>query len=590
MKNTLGSIVLHLVALTALSGCVILGGDADAVANRCSADSDCADGVCVDVGGAPTCVTKRADLPGLILEVQPSAQAPYGAGTSFLVPFGGGGLSAQSDTGIVVEQNIALPHAVVSPIELYVDYDYQGCPLPTTKKLPADFIFFRNAPHDGLPDHEGKAIELEGQTNAYVVDLPQGIYDMHVIPRAPKGCMAPPPPPTFHRELNVTQGGKLDLHLTAAPHVVSGTVGFPKGQDLTGWSIQVVEPKRGKPISATQVLEVEPFALYANYSLEYFWSGTPDTSPVLRLRPPEGVNAPRLFWEIAALSPLNPNAQNVEANLVLVDLDAVGRDVDAFVVDTQGSPVVSTITFRSLELSGNASNNANYTIVVDTDQDGRFTTKLPPGKYKVIAHPTFDTTKAVTTDDWEITSTDDCVCGKGLVIRDKSTLSGIVSLPNGMPLISGAATVYPSRLPERPYLSSHLVADAPTSQIASSSLGPTGDFSLLADPGLVDLLVVPPPDSLFPWLVRSQLDVQPNADGAEMFELPSLVLSHPAIVGGIVRSPDDAVVASGIVRAWMPVTAVGYDSTVVIQIGETTTGLDGHFTLPLAPSLPSLVK
>jgi hypothetical protein len=330
---------------------------------------------------------------------------------------------------------------------------------------------------------------------------------------------------------------------------------------------------------------VETFNLYANYSLEYFWNGTPDTSPVLRLWPPEGVNAPRLFWELAALSPLNPNAEKIDANLVLVDLDAIGRPVDAFVVDTQGSAVVASITFRSVELSGSASNNANFSIVVDTDQDGRFVTKLPPGKYKVTAHPTFDTSKAVSTDDWEITTTDVCICGKGLVIRDKSTISGMVALPNGRPLISGAATVYPSRSPTRPYLSSHLVADGPTSQIASSLLGPTGDFSLLANPGLVDLLVVPPPGSLFPWLVRSQLDVQPNADGKEMFHLPSLVLSHPAIVGGVVRSPDNAIVANGTVRAWMPVIAAGFDTTVVIQIGETVTGADGHFTLPLAPSL-----
>jgi hypothetical protein len=585
MNTNLKSIALHLGALTALSGCLVVGGDVEAVANRCSLNADCSGGVCVVVEGNQICVARNADLPGLILEVQPSTEAPYGAGTSFLVPFNGGGLAAQSATGIVVEQDIVLPHSIVSPIELYIDYDYKGCPLPTTRKIPADFVFFRNGPHAGLPDHEGKAVAIDGEVDGYVVDLPQGIYDMHVVPRVPEGCTANPPPPTFHREIDVSQGGKLDLHLTTPPHVISGTVGFPKGQDLTGWSIQVVEPKRGKPISATQKLTVEQFNLYASYSLEYFWNGTPDSSPVLRLRPPDGIKAPRLFWEVAALSPLNPNAEKIDANLVLVDLDAVGRDVDAFVVDTKGSPVVATITFRSVELSGSASNNANFTIVVDTDQDGRFATKLPPGKYKVIAHPTFDTTKAVSSDDWEITTTDDCICGKGLVIQDKSTISGMVVLPNGNPLISAAATVYPSRLPARPYLSSHLVAEGPSSQIASSPLGPTGDFSLLANPGLVDLLVVPPQSSLFPWLVRSQLDVQTNATGAEMFDLPSLVLSYPAIVGGVVRSPDNAIVASGTVRAWMPVTAAGFDSTIVIQIGETITGPDGHFTLPLAPSL-----
>ena len=161
----------------------------------------------------------------------------------------------------------------------------------------------------------------------------------------------------------------------------------------------------------------------------------------------------------------------------------------------------------------------------------------------------------------------------------------MVSLPNGFPLVAGAASVYPSRSPARPYLSSHLVVEGPTSQIAFAPLSPTGDFSLQADPGLVDLLVVPPTDSFFPWLVRSQLDVQPNVDGAEMFNLPSLVLSYPAMVGGTVRSPDDALVTNSTVRAWLPVTAAGFESKVVIQMGETTTDSNGQFTLPLAPSL-----
>lgn len=584
MKRSLSSIVFTLSSLIALSGCLILTDDSAQIRNSCSSNDDCEGGVCVDVFGAPACVATRADLPGLILEVQPSTEAPYGAGTSFLVPFGGSGLAAQSNTGIVVEQNIVLPHAQVSPIELYIDYDYKYCPLPPDRKLGADFIFYRNSTHAGLPDHEATATPLEGMTDSYVVDLPQGNYDMRVIPHLPAGCAGSPPPPTFHTGLDISQGGELALHLTSPPRVISGTIGFPTGQDLTDWSIQVVEPKRGKPISQTQVLEVDPQTSSASYNLEYFWSLSADSSPVLRLRPPPGVNAPRLFWEIAALSPLDPNDANIQANLALLDLDAVGRDVDAFVVDTHGDPVVSTITFRSLELSGNASNNATYNIVVDTDPGGGFVTKLPPGKYQVTAHPTFDTTKAVTTEEWEIVG-DGCVCGKGLVIRDKSVISGEVVLPNGAPLTFGAATVYPSRSPTRPYLSSHLVADAPTSQIASTSLGPTGSFALLTDPGLVDLLVVPPPDSLFPWVVRSQLDVKPNDSGTDVFSLPSLVLSYPAVLGGVVRSPDDQVVANGTVRAWMPVTAAGSTSTVVIQIGETKTTASGRFVLPLTPSL-----
>jgi hypothetical protein len=576
---------LLLTAAPALSGCFALGGFDEAAVNACSSSEDCeGGGVCADVDGLQTCVSTKADLPGLIIEVRPAVEANSGANTPYLVPFGGDGFVTTSSAGLVVDHDIALTHVTVSPIELFVDYDYKGCPLSPEGKLEADFTFYRDAKHAGLPDHEAKAVLQADSTNAYAVEIPPGIYDVHVVPRAPENCTAAPPPPTYYRGIDLSQGGKIDLHLAAAPRLISGSIAFPEGKDLTGWSIEVVEPTHGIPVSRTQVLTVDPpFALFTTYSLEYYWDFGLESSPILRLRPPaDDPDAPKFFWQVASLSPLNPNSAAIEADLTLIDLDAVGRDVQSSVVDAKGDPVVATVSFRSLELSGNASNSAIYTDIVDTDPEGNFTAKLPPGKYRVTTHPTFDLTKAVTIEDgFEVPADGTCVCGKGFTVRDKSAVSGAVVLPSGEPLVSGSVSVYPSRSPARPYLSRSLLADAPASQPRATPLGYAGDFSLLADPGLVDLLVVPPLGSLYPWLAHSQLDVKLG----QAFDFETLVLPYPVVLRGEVRDPLGQIVPHATLRAWIPVKASGTEETVVIQIAEGATDSEGRYMLPLAPSL-----
>ncbi|MRG97670.1 carboxypeptidase-like regulatory domain-containing protein [Polyangium spumosum] len=572
--------------MPALSGCFALGGFDVAERNACSSNDDCAGGgVCAFVDGAQTCVGTKADLPGLILEVRPTVEANSGANTPYLVPFGGQGFVMQASEGLVVDHDIALSHVQVSPIELFVDYDYKGCPLSPEGKLEADFTFYRDAQHAGLPDHEASAVLMEGSTDAYTVEVPPGVYDVHVVPRAPVNCTAPPPPPMYYRGVDLAQGGKIDLHLTAEPRVISGSISFPEGKDLANWSIEVVEPKHGIPVSRTQVLTVDPpLALFTTYNLEYYWDFGLESSPILRLRPPaDDPDAPKFFWQVASLSPLNPDSKSIQADLTLIDLDAVGREVESFVVDAQGKAVVATVSFRSLELSGNASNSAIYSAVVQTDPEGRFTTKLPPGKYRVTTHP-IDLTKAVTTEDgFEVPADGECVCGKGFTVRDKSIVSGVVVLPNGEPLTVGAASVSPSRSPSRPYLSRSLLADTPASQPMSTPLGFGGEFSLLADPGFADLLIVPPPGSLYPWLADPQLHVEVG----QAFDFNTFTLPYPAVLRGEVRDPLGKIVPNATIRAWMPVTASGTEETVVIQIAEGATGFDGRYMLPLAPSLSS---
>ena len=571
--------IVTLLAASALAGCIPIFGASEEVSNYCSTDADCeGGGVCATVDDAPTCIATKVDLPGLILEVRPGMQDTLGQPTSHLVPFGDPGLVAEEPTGLVIEHDINLPEIQLTNIELTVSYDYKGCS-PPDSKLPAEITFYRHAQHADLPSHIATATLMPDATKAYMATLPDGIYDMYVVPQAHEpGCV--PPPPTFYREVGFGPGGSVPLEMAKAPRAISGTITFPKGMDLAGWLVEVVEPKRGLVVSDTDVLEVEPLALYAPYSVKYFWTWPMDSSPILRLRPPEGQQGLRFFWEISALSPLDLT----QADITLADLHGEVRNVEGFVLDDDKRPVVGTVVFKSMQLSGSASANASFGMFVDTDSNGAFNTKLPPGKYQVTAYPTVDSSKAITTDPtpWEIDPMETgCFCGKTITVRDRSTVQGSVQLPNGAPLLSGTASVEPSPEPQLSYLLSRLAVAAPYAQSDSTSLV-EGEFTLHADEGFVDLLVTPPSESRFPWLVRSQVKV--NADQGS--DLTTLALSYPALLQGLVRDSSGELITNATVNAWLPVKVAGEESaTAVVQIASTTTGSDGRYTLLVAPSI-----
>lgn len=583
--------MVPLLAAGALAGCIPLGASDAELSNTCSSDNDCAagGGVCANVDGEPTCVATKVDLPGLILEVRPSALASLG-GTpaSYLVPFGGAGLVAEKAEGLVLEHDIDLPQVELSSIELTIKYDYKSCSLASSDgKIPAEFTFYRHATHAGLPGQISTATLLPGETDRYTATLPAGVYDIHVVPlSAGPGCV--PPPPTFYREIDLSKGGTMPLTLDEPARPLSGTISFPKGLGLAGWSVEVVDPKRGLVVSTTDVLEVDPLSLFADYSIEYYWDWSNDNpSPILRLRPPEGTPGLKFFWELAALSPLDLS----HANITLVDLNGAVREVRGYVLDKTNLPVAATVAIKSVQLSGNASPNATFGILVNTDKNGEFSTELPPGKYQVTAYPSVDPLKAITKDDelWEIDPMEPgCFCGKSITVGDKSTVESAVMLPNGDPLFNGTATVFPPPEPQQSYLLSRLVANTPLTQVESTPLGPFGQFTLHADPGsLVDLRVHLPKESRFPWLVRSGVKVNADQDGTQGTTLEPLTLSYPVMLQGLVRDPStNQPLADATVRAWLPVNTTGENtSSAVIQIADGTTGPDGRYTLLVGPSI-----
>jgi hypothetical protein len=111
----------------------------------------------------------------------------------------------------------------------------------------------------------------------------------------------------------------------------------------------------------------------------------------------------------------------------------------------------------------------------------------------------------------------------------------------------------------------------------------TGSFSMLADPGMYDIVVRPQDGTGFPWVTRRSVPValQPPPQ-ALAIPIPAPVLfdltledqEHNLVVGAIVRAyatPPGAV----------PVTLGG--PAAQIQLGAWLTDSQGHFPMAVAP-------
>jgi hypothetical protein len=594
VRSSRALVLASLLAAPALAGCLPLRDDPVPIRNTCQSTSDCGDGnVCADVDGTPTCIATKVDLPGLILEVRPPVSARFGTDTSYLAPPDGADVISQSPTGLLIDRDLFLSQIVLKSIHFHLDYDYKDCPTGPDGRLPADIRFRRVSPHAGLLDHDQDitAQLIKGSTDTYEATLPAGHYDIYVVPQLPKDCAAadpsklPPPPALFFDKADLAQADELALHLVDPPRVIHGAITFPQNDVLTGWTAEVVEPRQGRLVSRSQTLEpAAPLSLVSSYSLEYRWDWGIDSPPVLRLQPPAtDKERASIVFDLSALSPLNPSSKDIQADIDLSDFITQRREVKATVVDANKQPVPAAVTFRSKDLTGGVLNNAHVNVTVDTDPNGVFSTLLPPGHYEVTAYPLVADKAVTKAGVWTIDKSPDCLCGGGITVLDKSIVAGSVMLPTGAPLTFGTATVYPSPRPHRNYLYDTLLSDAAPASIDSTILDGAGTFSLHTASGSVDLLIAPPPGSLYPWVARSQVDVKANAPDAQSADFTDLQVPYPAVLRGTVFDPHGQIVDNAVVRAWLPVTADG--GTAVIQIAETTTDDQGRYLMPVAPSI-----
>ena len=555
--------------------------------NMCEAADECgADAICVPGNGdeGSFCASSKVDLPGVIFEIRPAAFAKYGAGTSHIIDPGEEGLIFQNGIAGAVTLNPVLPQLVsISHGEVNCLPDEKSPPV----KVPAKVEFTRVSGFVGLVNDPltASSEKGEGSSFSFHLDVPPGRYDIYVqpesTPESPILCGGKPLPPVFiaakEVEVKVNSTFRLDVQ---PPRNLTGTIEAPSlgTMSLDGWTLRVLEMNSGRLISDIQTISQLDKATLAQIDLHY--NLTVGVSPVLQLSPPADVVAPSVFWDLAVADLQGDDV----VELKLSALNITPRAVEGHVLDANASPVIAAVTLHSISLPGDVK-NAAYMIATETNAQGLFEAKVPPGTYHVIAKPVDDDTLAISEATWDIPEDpmSSCFCGQAVTVPPKITLEAEVLTPSGEPLLEATAVASPSLAPPISYLDRQL-GHAPELPRDTSVFVSNGQVSMGVDPGAFDFSVRPPEGTRYPWHVQSKLTVQPDSAEANS-SVGTLTIAHPVVVSGVVKDPSGEFVSGAEIRAWLPVKTDTGKSRTVIEIGKATTDETGHYTIFLPPSI-----
>ncbi len=590
MKRALPSLAWGVLAAIAAPACGLQLEAADAeLQNSCSTAADCAGaGQCVSLPTGNTCVGTSASLPGLIIEVRPGQTARYGAGTSHLVQLDGV-MEGVSPNGFVVDQNIKLSRLVhLDPGRVVVGPDFatKPCQAASDGSLPVRVQLRPNSPYVGLPldPYSASTEEVDG-SYAFKLDVPPGVYDIYIEPKQTDACemaQQPPLPPIFYLSQQLDENLTLNIDVPPPSHL-SGTLAFPDGESVDGWSLEVVEPKTGLVISEVQTLVQDPVAFQVAIDLDYYWLFDKSLSPVIRLRPKEGELKPRAHWELAPHDLFGTG----QVDLTLTDLASQAKAIDGRVLDGKLNPVAAAVTIETVRIDGDTGFNASYRIDVDSNPvDGSYHAPLFLGTYRLIARPKVDPQKALAiVPVWKLDA-NDLGSGHDILIAEKTALRGRVITAKGDALIDVSIEATPPLPSPVSYYDKTLQLAPVLPDKATGAPGSTGQFSLAVDPGTVaypatfDFSVRTRDGSGFPWFVRASIIVPTSGS-----DLGTLSVPYPAVLEGAIQDPDGGLVGGATIRAWLPVTDPAADGGTVIQIGETISDDAGGYVLALPPSI-----
>lgn len=578
----------------ALAGCGLpFEAQEELIANTCESDADCPDGACTSVNARQLCVATQADLAGVIFQLEGTTR--NGALVSHVFSKGYS-IQGESDSGTILDVGdldvpapFALSGRLLQPGDPVTNCtgDDGSVPVkmearPTSALAGLNPIFTGISellldPEDGLRKHR------------FRIDVPAGIYDVYVAPQPlPAGCAAIDLPPALFSGIEVEGNVPLEP-LAEVPKRLKGVVISGPDRDLAGFTVELVDPVRGVPLSAAVMLgpaingesqllggpnadDEEGIAYYSTPRL------------LLRLSEPDGALV--VHWDFESLD-LDGDGE-VKCNLD--DLIANPKDLTAKVVDEQTRAVPgATVTIKSRVLTGSASENGSFRVTATTGADGNFNVQLIPGIYQVLVVPPGEDGPAVLDANWEISPDAGC-CGKGFPLPARSLLTALVSTPLGDPASSVSVVASPSLPGTSTYFQNVIESLELLPRQSTTSTSNDGTFRLTVDSGLYDLTVRAASSTGFPWLVRPSVLVA-DVSKEPVAKLEDLVVPSPALFIG--RATAQGVdVAGGTLRAYLPLADGSTQETSpvrVIQIGETIVGADGRFVLPVPPTVARVI-
>lgn len=569
--------------------------------NSCEESSECSGGSCR--GGI--CQKDRTDIPALLLSVTPPSGVPTiaGIGLSTVVSeFEPGPYGYEVTLG-----SLAYIEGIASGFELSDERCLPDVDNPTASPSRDDSIPVRVTltPRErliGLPAtvHTADVDAPLGGAYKFNMVVPAGRYDVYFEPLATAdGCVRPP---YLVVDQEFSAGGvTLTLDLPS-PEPLLVKIRYPQiTDDLNGFLVDIVERDSGRLLSNRVRLQAPSETDEGlEYSAELAFSqvegdqAAPATE-LIRMSPPEGIVAPTLFVERSVVDLFQDGEGLIDQ---LTDLPDPVKFSARIALDGEPTGAPSTVLLVATGLKSTAPGTvASFSRLVETDEQGFFEVDLLPGTYQMSVEP-LDRTRARTEVELTVSDSSEIQGGKTVEVEKRDHLEGRVVSFNGVRVAGAPIWAGPVPASTRGTLLEEalgLLRPLPTS--VSTTSDSSGEFSMLADPGLFNIAARPEAASGFPWRIRLGVDTREGD-----VSVGRLQLSLPLVVEGVLVSPDldlehadddlspndPRLVPDALIRAYAlmkegKLVATKEEADLVIAVAETRSDSEGRFRL-LVPS------
>lgn len=575
--------------------------------NTCTADSKCGADSCRE----GICQAPNGQLEALLISATPPSDSgvPHMTFVAQLddVPTSGGSQDLTLPGPSRVVGSLVLPKGETCyPGFISDDPKNPIGPADDGKTLPVTVTLALSQRLLGLPQQlyfasTGARNKQGGYT--FDVQVPRGEYDVYFVPPPHQvgGC---PVPPQLYRSLVIDSENVEGAFALSPVSELRLRITWPKSSpSLTGWSVDMIEPLGGNPISTGLVLgeATDPGekSLTVDYSAELSYStvvtpasalGTTEVKAakdLLRFRPPADLVAPTIFMDRTGLGLLG-------AANGLVAIDRFTQLPQPVVVESRlvraedGSPVSGYVTLVSTQIYGvDGGIFASYQTTVQVKADGALRAVLPPGTYKVqavppaLGGPTAEGALAALETSWDIPADVPVQFGK---VLEFAPIAAVVGQTRGF---SGAQVqAVPSPKTTLPF--EEAFGEGPfTPRAAIGLVDNAGKFAVAADPGLFDVSVQAPESLGFAWFVQPGVQVVDHDQ-----DLGRVALPRPALLSGTARvslAGREVPLGSAAIRAYayldkdLAYTRDAKQAVSVVQVAETRADEKGGFRL-LVPS------
>jgi hypothetical protein len=425
----------------------------------------------------------------------------------------------------------------------------------------------------------GRAVVLETTTAADPQAAPDGEpadfvarlvrdqeYDVLIEPNGDAAALFPP---VWRRIRTPPEGDITRIQLLQWKELVtlSGETITELETPFSGLQVRAVDRVTGRAVSSTVITdELGKFELALDPTATDYvvrLNGGPDR-PLF----PTLVQDPSFFFPgVERHTILVPDLDHVIYNGRVAKSGAAARD------PIEGA----ALTFRSDDVfDGTTGVHGSFRTTAMTNSDGTFSVDLLPGTYEVLVTPPSsrgDLAVLLQTSN-RIEPSAEPLNGMTFELEARRQLSGVVRTADERTMSSAAiqATALGRALED----AGEAVRASRYNRSGDTTSDPVGNFTLPLDVGVYDVVVKPPSESRFPWIIHTAVPVIQSTEQNPRFEAP-------LPVSGRIVDEDGMPVAGADLRAVGIVTEPSTDTRRSVVVGRAVTDANGDYRLLLPP-------